>query len=962
MSPVQWLLAYLLGLLTLPAALAIGAFLFWSSLPDAQPQTQGQQNPAIRARKLERKYAKQQSRKTEAQARDVGANSQARASPYGAKRTGWLRITRSLGASPPEAADNNNAKLSDIVARGFAKWMNNRRNTVKKTSAEGQGTANTPTVGSEHGQDMYYAVLVGDTLVMYDSEAMHECRGVIIMSKHQVSLHHNPDVSESQVYSRRTPIKLSPLDEGIEAGLYKRQVPEYYIYADKPVDKEDWYFALLWSSLASVSIDSSSDEEHGRDGHSAGNTINDDDLSGTGSTEASANGSSTQAQVSGADADNSSDNGGGEGDAANKKPKLTNAERERLLLRMRRSCLIPDQPGIASILDTISVRGAHSGPGKVREDEWLNAMVGRIFLAMYRTEFMRQHFIRKLQSKFDRVQRPIFLDRMVVADLDVGDNAPVITNPKLESFDANGQIDASMYVHYMGGFKVVLNTSVKIGSLRLSIALSVVLESLAGKMLVRFHPAPSNRVWVGFYEMPQIRLKLSPVFMQKQVRYAVISQAIEKQIYDILRISMVLPNMDDTVFFPTPHEDGGILERSLKDYKDAGLDQEADSDDDSEQPVTANRPSSAAAGASKNGDKRAPVGGVSRKEPSGVKPVANSDHNSVLEALQSQTTQRPLSFPLADSFTSSPHLSESVSVKSDIPQARRGSVGNTNSNNSTNQQGIPQYDTLALRKQMVTPKPFNGETTANSSSESLEKFRQQLRDSREKLRESDTESTNRSLSPAPSVSATSIKSSISASAVSFFKRARDSQAAESAKTWWQSIQNNTPADTDAAGGTMPSARASTFQPNAKQQQQHGYDTVNTSLDSNQPVSPRLPPRAAGELSSNHHMTSDGSENAVAENSNGLVFPRLAVETSGASNGGGGGGSSGAASGSNIVYGGRPIVGSAVTGDSSLMRRRPAALDQGEEIALPIHRRYSNSARPGFAAAASSMYGQSSSQQ
>ncbi|KAJ2579428.1 hypothetical protein IWW49_006630, partial [Coemansia sp. RSA 1797] len=176
-----------------------------------------------------------------------------------------------------------------------------------------------------------------------------------------------------------------------------------------------------------------------------------------------------------------------------------------------------------------------------------------------------------MQTKFDRVQRPMFLERVVVADLDVGDLAPVITNPKLESFHANGQVDMSMYMHYMGGFRLVLNTAVKLGALRLSISLSVVLQSLAGKMLLRIKPAPSNRFWIAFYEMPRISLKLSPVFMQKQVKYALVSQAIEKQIYDMVRLSLVLPNLDDTVFFPTLLEDGGILERSLKEYNDRGL-------------------------------------------------------------------------------------------------------------------------------------------------------------------------------------------------------------------------------------------------------------------------------------------------------------------------------------------------------------------------------------------------------
>ncbi|KAJ1737162.1 hypothetical protein LPJ72_000738 [Coemansia sp. Benny D160-2] len=959
MSAVQWLLAYLLGLFTLPAALAVGAFLLWSSLPDASDQADSKQAPVSRAQKLERRYAKQKSRKSNTRSGEVETDGQACASPYGAKRTGWLRITRSLGAPPPETADTN-AKLTDLVARGFAKWMNNRRNNTKKTVADGQA-GSTPVASTESGQDMYYAVLVGDTLVMYDSEAMNECRGVIIMSKHRVSLHHNPDVSESQVYSRRTPIKLSPLNEGVEAVLYKRQVPDYYIYADKPVDKEDWYFALSWSSLASASLESSSgDDEKGNDSHGAVDEL-DSGSSHLETEDVRAPGGESAAQ-------SAQLAGSRGGDATTEtKPRLTKARREQLLMRMRRSCFIPDQPGIRSVFDTISARGAQAGPGKVREDEWLNAMVGRIFLAMYRTEFLRQHFIRKLQSKFDRVQRPIFLDRMVVSDLDVGDNAPVITNTKLESFDANGQIDASMYMHYVGGFKVVLKTNVKLGSLRLSIALSVVLESLAGKMLVRFRPAPSNRVWVGFYEMPQMRLKLSPVFMQKQVKYAVISQAIEKQIYDILRISMVLPNMDDTVFFPTPHEDGGILERSLKDYNDADLDDDAvsevdngDGDGNSQSEATAptasDRSSSTVTQTGRIGSTHPANGNdyiANRKENTSVIPAAGSDRQSMVETLQSQPKQRPLSFSLADASSGIVDPSESASIKSDFPHVRRDSIGSIGSNISGNQEVTVQHDPLAIRKQMVTPSQLNNETTANSSSESLERYRQQLRENREKLRTGDIETTARSLSPAPSASAASIKSSISASAASFFKRAKDSQAAESAKTWWQSMQkSNTSVSMDVATSELMSERASAFQPNTKQQQQ---STENILLDSNQPVPPRLPPRATDKPDSSRQTASRETESGVSDNSNRLLFPQLVLEPGSPNSGGGEYGSSGTASGSSIAYGGRAIMGSSVTGDSSLVRRRPAALDKGgEEMALPIHRRYSNSAKLGTAASAYSM--------
>ncbi|KAJ1995817.1 hypothetical protein GGI25_000308 [Coemansia spiralis] len=932
-SVIQLLLTYLLGFLTLPVILAIGAFLVWASLPDAFPSTNSQELLSSSAESNSKKGLQ-----------DKHADAQTEVSPYGARRSGWLRITRSLGAPPPDMQDSS-SKLSDIVTRGIAKWVQNRRNSNKKpeggaSSAGASATAAAAATTLDTSQDMYYAMLVGDTLVMYDSEAMHECRGVIIMSKHRVTLHHNPDVTESQVYSRRTPIKLSPLDDGHSSGLYKRQVPEYYIYADKPVDKEDWYFALVWSSLSSAATDSSSDDDRDYGSRSNGDpNINDDRLE-TKNVETTSSESSAPA-ANGHKREQSSDgaNNGEEGAADLERPKLTKAKRERMLLRMRRSCLIPDHPGIASILNTISTRGAFAKQGEVREDEWLNAMFGRIFVATYRTEWARKHFIRKMQSKFDRVQRPMFLERLVVSDLDVGDNVPIITNPKLESFDANGQVDASMYVHYMGGFKLVLNTSVKIGSLRLSIALSVVLESLAGKLLVRFKPAPSNRVWIGFYEMPKIRLKLSPVFMQKEVKYTAISQAIEKQIYDIVRISMVLPNMDDTVFFPTPHEDGGIFEASLKAYKDAGLDEEVVSDEESKQAIESETAQPAKDAQDVHSGKD-----TARKEPTaGTGLGLDSEHLRSAVSLQVQNRQRPLSFPSVDSHANTMSLITSSFDQCEDSQKRKDGIGENTSHNDSE-----QHDLSALRMSMTTPRQISNENIANSSYELMANYRSQLRETRERMRSTESLHSNSS-STAPSVSASSIKSAISTSAATFFKRAKDSQAAESAKTWWKSMQQSGQSSNENNGNNKYSPGASSMPPPlprrpptenqpAKYQM---YEESDQSADSRQLAS-SSPPRAASEVNSNSQRVTSVTGNLI-DSSSGIQFPR-AADHIGANDSNSGFSGNGASSGSNI-YNGRAIKGSAVTGDSSLVRRRPAALSQSE-IELPIQqRRYSNAAKP-----------------
>ncbi|KAJ1961065.1 hypothetical protein GGI12_003458, partial [Dipsacomyces acuminosporus] len=655
-----------------------------------------------------------------------GETHQQPASAYGGKRAGWLRITRSVGPSPLEAQDTG-AKLSDIVARGFSKWVSNRRTQAKKPEVGAKAGAGGGSPANEASVDMYYAVLDKDTLVMYDSEQMNECRGVIIMSKHKVSLYHRPKATQSQVYSRRTPIRISPLDDSMHELDFTGNalVSEYYVFVDSATDKEDWYFALLWSSLSCLAEDTSDgSDNNGGNGVDATSTASATDnaaplLAKTADESNCTDGSAAEKSKYSADEQ-----------TAKKLPEMTEEQKEQLRLRMRRSCLVPDRVGVTSILRNVSDRSGSEDGGKhsVREDEWLNAILGRLFLGVYQTEWARQYFIRKIQTKFDRVKRPAFLDDIRVTDLDIGDNFPVITNPRLESFDTVGQVDSSMYVLYKGGFRLVLTTGVKLGSIRMSIALSVVLESLAGKMLIRVKPAPSNRVWMGFYEMPSIRLSLSPVFMQKQVKYSLISQAIEKQIYDIIRLTLVLPNLDDTVFFPTDIRDAGIFESYLKEYKDLGL------------------------------------GDVQEL----AKP--NADLASTSDGVADEQSRNGESTAEGSTLLDEEHHQHAEDAPSKLP--------------------TPQLT-------MQTPSVLtSGDESLRSSNSSLLRFKHQRTGSNASSESESSRSILRAPSPSTSktnptlTKAASIKSAISTSAVSLFKRAKDSQAAESAKVWWHNMHSN----------------------------------------------------------------------------------------------------------------------------------------------------------------------------
>ncbi|KAJ2743575.1 hypothetical protein GGI20_003635 [Coemansia sp. BCRC 34301] len=912
----QLVLAYVLGILTLPMLLVASVALFWVLLPSAEP--------------FARVPVTSDVLRLAGQQQGDSPTRQSPSSPYSERRMGWLRITRSLDSLPPELVDSH-PKFTDIVARGFAKWMHNKRSSNgsspgKRPDSSGSGGSGGPPADA-YQQDMYYVVLNGDTLVMYDGEAMGECRGVIITTKYRVSLHHSEGTSEAQVYSRRTPIRLSPVDDSVEASRYKRQVAEYFVYADRPVDKEDWYFALMWSSLTATATVSSDEEGGSRHEHAILDSNRPDSLGNSSAAPIASLGT----QTSGSTAHTNTSNNGNASAQAAGVPELTAEQRDRRRLRMRKACLVPDSVGIGSILQTISARGEPaSGHGAVREDEWLNAMFGRVFLGAYRTEWARRHFMRKMQAKFDRVYRPVFLDKIVVADLDIGDNVPIITSPKLESFDAGGQVDTSMYVHYMGGFRLVLNTGVKLGSLRMSVSLSVVLQSLAGKMLVRMKPSPSNRFWMGFYEMPSIRISLSPVFMQKKVRYAAVSQAIEKQIYDILRQTLVLPNMDDTVFFPTFVDDGAVLERSLKEYKDQALGEDEicfESDDD-------NR--------GHHPDKREPDASRSKSSQSG------SDRSSEAPSLQKLApAKQPAS--VSQAGTSPVMSSESTSMRMrEQSDSQRGSDRDSAVWNED--YATPQEESLFSA--MNLPQQPSDQASISSGEPAPQKTPVYPRsvlgsDSPSRLSPSPVQSIAQQGKPA------SLKSTISLSAASLLKRAKDSQAAESAKTWWQSIHQTSsgsygPAKPPAASTRPVSDVLGISYESSGVSEEHSGSPVQP-LRNMSPVqvgghymarpatgeSPRLPrydevidgyelpfsaptPHTASGSSSARPSAVVGSGDG---SSNSHQFPRL-VDSSYSSNYTNRGG--------NLTSG----------ADSSLVRRRPAALSMGSEIELPLHRRYS----------------------
>ncbi|KAJ8660835.1 hypothetical protein O0I10_003478 [Lichtheimia ornata] len=206
-----------------------------------------------------------------------------------------------------------------------------------------------------------------------------------------------------------------------------------------------------------------------------------------------------------------------------------------------------DEEAIQQLIQTI-----HHDPDH-REIQWLNAIMGRIFLGMYKTDKIHQFFKEKIIKKTRKIKRPQFLDEITVHRVHVGQTIPYFTQLKLLSIGLDGQLTAEGHVDYQGGLCVEIGTgliwpgySSRMKPIRL--LLSVTLKRFSGKFQFKIKAPPTNRYWIGFYEQPEMDLDIKPLVSDKQIKLNVVTNAIETKIREVIAETLVLPNMDDFVF------------------------------------------------------------------------------------------------------------------------------------------------------------------------------------------------------------------------------------------------------------------------------------------------------------------------------------------------------------------------------------------------------------------------------
>ncbi|KAK5074891.1 hypothetical protein LTR64_001096 [Lithohypha guttulata] len=216
------------------------------------------------------------------------------------------------------------------------------------------------------------------------------------------------------------------------------------------------------------------------------------------------------------------------------------------------------------------VQRLHSSEEQL-QTRWLNALLGRLFLSVYKTPEVEAIIRQRLTKKIARVKKPDFITKLALQKIDTGTGAPFFTNLRLKDLTVNGDCTVEADVEYSGSFRVELAATVRIdlgkrlGAREVDIVLAATCKKLSGHVLGRLKPPPSNRLWVSFDKVPKVELKLEPIVSSRQITYGFILRAIENRILEVIAETIVLPFWDDIPFTQTTGERfrGGIWKKDI---------------------------------------------------------------------------------------------------------------------------------------------------------------------------------------------------------------------------------------------------------------------------------------------------------------------------------------------------------------------------------------------------------------
>lgn len=192
------------------------------------------------------------------------------------------------------------------------------------------------------------------------------------------------------------------------------------------------------------------------------------------------------------------------------------------------------------------------------EDRALDAIIGRVFLSLHKTDVLRNFVRGKIEKKLARIQKPSFIPSLRVQSIDLGDAGPVFSNLKLRDLNISGEMTVEANVKYNGGLSLTLFAVAKLDlgprfkARTVDLVLKTSLHRINGSMLLKVKPPPSNRMWFCFDAVPDMEVRVEPVVSERKITYGFVLRAIEERVRTAICEGLVRPNWDD---IPMPFSD-----------------------------------------------------------------------------------------------------------------------------------------------------------------------------------------------------------------------------------------------------------------------------------------------------------------------------------------------------------------------------------------------------------------------
>lgn len=387
-----------------------------------------------------------------------------------AQITGWLTVSTDYfiyptGGTNTVSYDSNVNDTSNQVENAYSTLYNLMRSKLKDESSaklELNGKPSFVSVPRSNSNTKkpkmtkYFAVLRHGNLFLYEGSDQKDVKHVIVIANYVVSIW-PPDLRDGELFGKRNAICLAKIPGNAElssdsdfqlaemlADSSKPPKNAYYLYSDIILEKEDFYFSLIRASKR----------------HNLHTSVSES-------------------------------------------APLSNSSLFDPVYMAH-----PFHYKTTEMIDLIQT--LHSTDANI-QTRWLNAILGRIFLSIKGTSAFENFFRNKLVTKLSRSKRPSFLSEIKVTNVSSGDSIPIFTNPRLIELSPEGKLTVDVDLVYSGNFSIEVTTNalINLGSRfktrEVPIALSITLQRIEGKLILKMKPPPSGRLWYTFETSPKVR-------------------------------------------------------------------------------------------------------------------------------------------------------------------------------------------------------------------------------------------------------------------------------------------------------------------------------------------------------------------------------------------------------------------------------------------------------------------------